>query len=387
MGRPRKYWPMVEASRAEASLAVRLYNDPVEVRALEGFIVHMHLAWLYLLHAEFDRANIDHRYWQRDNPRRLEKIDGEPKQWELAKSARERWSDPRDPVRANLEFFISLRNKVEHRFVRGQQALSAAVSGQAQALLLNYEQELTTQFGMDSSMAIRLRFPVFVGSFTAEGEKALLQLRKQLPPSLRTFLAEYHANLDSSVSNDPRYELRLRVLQELAPKDPNALAIQYTRYDDLTEDERLAVEQLGRKGRVVIKERLRNVAGVDELSPTQVIRAVQARTDYRFTTDDFQRAWKVLKVRPPSKAPHPERTDEKYCTYYPRHRDYGYKPAYVEKLVRECSTAERFTQLTGKPARDKTTGQVVAAPIRDIPANDFSRGTTTDREVRVDRVS
>ena len=349
---------MVGASRDEACLAIRLYNDPAETRSFEGFVVHMHLAWLYLLHAEFDRGGqVDYRYWRQDNPRRLDKVDGEPKRWELARSVRERWPNPEEPVRANLEFFIALRNKVEHRYAREQEALAAAVSGHAQAMLLNYEQELTDEFGMTFSLATRLKFPVFVGSFTTEGEKALLQLRKRLPASLRRFLGEHHTKLNSSVTEDPRYELRLRVLQELAPKDGNALAIQYTRYDDLSEEERLVVEQLGRKGNVIIKERLRNVAGADELSPTQVVAAVQARIPYRFTSDDFQRAWKTLNVRPQTKAANPERTDEKYCTYHLRHRDYGYRPAYVDKLVRECSTAEGFTALTGKPARDKTTGQ------------------------------
>jgi nucleoside-diphosphate-sugar epimerase len=139
-----------------------------------------------------------------------------------------------------------------------------------------------------------------------------------------------------------------------------ASAVQYTRYDDLTDDERLAVEQLGRKGNVIIKERVRNVVGADELSPKKVVEAVQARIPYRFTTDDFQRAWKKLSVRPATKSPHPERTDERYCTYHKRHGDYGYKPAFIEKLVRECSTAEGFTNLTGKPARDKATAQPVA---------------------------
>jgi len=37
---------MVDASRDEAQLAVRLYNDPAEARSFEGFVVHMHLAWL-----------------------------------------------------------------------------------------------------------------------------------------------------------------------------------------------------------------------------------------------------------------------------------------------------------------------------------------------------
>lgn len=120
------------------------------------------------------------------------------------------------------------------------------------------------------------------------------------PPSARTSPITT-PQLDPVVTDDPRYELRLRVLQELAPKDPNALAIQYTRDDDLTDEERVAVEQLGRKGNVIIKERLPNVAGADELSPKQVVAAVQARVPYRFTTDDFQRAWKTLNVRPPTK--------------------------------------------------------------------------------------
>jgi hypothetical protein len=52
----------VKASRDEASLAARLYNDAAEVRSFEGFVVHMHLAWLYLLHAELTRDDVDYRY-------------------------------------------------------------------------------------------------------------------------------------------------------------------------------------------------------------------------------------------------------------------------------------------------------------------------------------
>ena len=40
--------PTLKASLDEAALAVRLYNDPAEKHAFEGFIVHMHLAWLYI---------------------------------------------------------------------------------------------------------------------------------------------------------------------------------------------------------------------------------------------------------------------------------------------------------------------------------------------------
>ncbi|GAA2722321.1 hypothetical protein CAE01nite_15810 [Cellulomonas aerilata] len=111
---------MVEASRDAASLAVRLYGDPAEVRSSEGFVVHMHLAWLYLLHAEFTRDGADYRYWRRDNPRRLDKVDGEARRWELARSAKERWPNSEVPCERTSTFFIGLQNKVEHRFAGDQ---------------------------------------------------------------------------------------------------------------------------------------------------------------------------------------------------------------------------------------------------------------------------
>jgi hypothetical protein len=69
-------------------------------------------------------------------------------------------------------------------------------------------------------MATRLRFPVFIGSFTGEGEKALPQLRKRLPASLGMFLAEYYTKLGSAVIDDP---LRAPATSPpgACPKDPN----------------------------------------------------------------------------------------------------------------------------------------------------------------------
>jgi hypothetical protein len=97
-------------------------------------------------------------------------------------------------------FFIGLRNKIEHRYARQQRALAAVVGGQAQAILLYYEEELTSQFGTKVALATRLRFPVFIGSFTEKGEKALRRLRLKLPSSLRNFIAEYTASLNPKTS-------------------------------------------------------------------------------------------------------------------------------------------------------------------------------------------
>ncbi|MEW1960163.1 DUF3644 domain-containing protein [Kineococcus sp. NPDC059986] len=368
MAPPPRHMQMVEASRDEAALAVRLYNDPAETRSFEGFVVHMHLAWLYLLHAQLERDGTDYRYWKpaRDGKApRLDKVDGEPKRWELSKCVQERWSDPKDPVRANLTFFIGLRNKIEHRYARQQDALTAAVGGLAQAFLLNYEEELTGQFGARLSLATRLRFPIFVGSFTTEGEKTLRRLRKQLPAQLRTFIAAFTAGLDPETSNDPRYEFRLRVVQELAPKDPDALAVQFTRLSDLTDEQRELVEQMGRQGAVIVREQRRSVVGQDLLKPGEVVKQVQELLPYRFNMTNFTEAWTRYEVRPVTGSETPERTDERYCFYDARHKDYGYTKAYARKLARECNSLEGFKKVTGRYPKDKETG--VQLTPADVP--------------------
>jgi HTH-like domain len=75
----------------------------------------------------------------------------------------------------------------------------------------------------------------------------LRRLRTQLPATLRTFISEYDAGLDESITSDSRYEFRLRVLQELAPKDPDALAVQFTRYDDMDNEQRVIIEAIGKR--------------------------------------------------------------------------------------------------------------------------------------------
>jgi hypothetical protein len=256
MARPARWKSMVGASTDEACLAVRLYNDPAERRSFEAFVVHMHMAWLYLLHAELTREDIDYRYRDPNNPRRLVKVDGEPRRWELGKCVSERLRDG-DPVRANLEFFIALRNRIEHRYARHQETLALAVAGHCQAQLINYEQRVTSRFGTDQSLATRLRFPVFVGTFTEEGEQALLRLRAALPKNLQRFIAEYHAGLDPATANDSRFDFRLRVTLELAARDPDATAIQFTRYDDMTPEQRATVEEMGKTGQVIVREQKR----------------------------------------------------------------------------------------------------------------------------------
>jgi len=343
VSRPARWKTSVDAACAEACLAVRLYNDPSEARSFEGFVVHVHLAWLYLLHAEFQRDHIDIRYRQADNPRRLERVDGEPKLWELAKCVTERWP-VQNPVRANIEFFIALRNKIEHRFTQFQQELALAVGGKSQALLLNFEEELTSQFGVRFSLATKLRFPVFIGSFTSEGQQALERLHARLPSELKRFIVQSAQALPDEVRDDDKYDLRLRVFLELVKNPASGLPIRFVRAADMTEEQKAALTDTGL---VIVREQQRDVSNRGWLKPKQVAKAVAAQTPFKFTMGHFIKAWKAELVRPPTGSAHPERTKEQYCRYDEPHRDYTYSAAYVDHLVRQLGTAEDFRALLG----------------------------------------
>lgn len=332
-----------------------MYNDPAETRSFEAFVIHMHLAWLYLLHAEFLRDGTDFRYWDKSRKNRLLRVDGEPKRWELERCLNERWPDRTDPVRANLTLFIRLRNRLEHRHAHADEALMLNLSGHAHALLLNFDSEMTAQFGSDQSLAVRLRIPLFVGTFSPEGEQALRRFRKTLPKDLQGFLTDYEAGLDAGVAADPRYEFRLRAAVELAPKDPDAVAVQFTHYNDMTEEERAAVEEMGRKGQVIVRDRKQPVSGHGRLMPKVAASEVQAGLPYAFNQNHFTAAWKKLKVRPPTGAKNPEHTNPDYCEYDEPTGSYRYTRAYVKHLIKRCSSPEGFKEVTGMDPRPRTT--------------------------------
>lgn len=348
MPRPPRWQNTLEASIQEACLAVRLYNDSSEARSFESFVIHMHLAWLYLIHAEFIRDDVDFRYWDPRRKNRLQKVDGEPKRWELQRSIEERWKSNNDPIRANIELFIRLRNRLEHRHTQADKALMLYLSGHAHAYLVNYEKELTSQFGNNHSLAAHLHLPLFVGSLTEEGEQALRRYKKTLPGELQKFVTDYESGLDESVLTDPRYELRLRATLELAPKDPDAIALQFTQYDDLSSDEKEAIEQLGKRGMVITKEKRQNVSGLGKYMASQAAREVREAISFEFNQHHFTKAWKLNKWRPSQGDPHPQRTNSDFCEYDEPTKTYRYTKACIHYLIRKCQTEKGFTEVTGK---------------------------------------
>jgi hypothetical protein len=62
----------------------------------------------------------------------------------------------------------------------------------------------------------------------------------------------------------------------------------------MTQEQRSTIEDLGRKGMVITKERQRGVVGYGLKKPTEVVAEVAAAIPYKFTMGHFSRAWKAL---------------------------------------------------------------------------------------------
>jgi hypothetical protein len=121
----------------------------------------------------------------------------------------------------------------------------------------------------------------------------------------------------------------------------------------MSEEDRAAVERLGRRGMVVVREQRRPVANLELLKAREAIARVAAAVPFIFNQHHFVQAYRALGVRPPRGDTPPERTTEKYCVYDELHKDYGYTPAYVNKLIRELSDTDRWGRLLGSDPAPK----------------------------------
>lgn len=354
MAWPRWRHTLNEAERL-AVKAVDEYN--CSTGNYGDFIGTMVRAWLYMLQAEFQRDTIDYRY--KDPAGNPILIDGEPKLWDPLRSAKERFPATNDPVRINLELFIALRNKVEHRY---EHALKAAAGGRAHALVINFEQELVAKFGTQHSLADQLRFPLFVESITAPERKDTIKAARALRAA-QTILARFDAGLSPEVLEDQRYDFRIRLVPMLGPKSEADAAIEFVKLDELTDDERKVMTEAGRSGKVVTKVKKVPVSSAGCMLPSRIVSEVQNRVPFDFNMSLHTRLWKHFKLHPITwVVPDGGETVPEFCIPDEPTRQYVYTPAWIDKIVKEIGTPEKFEAFFGAPPRKGKVTPIQSAP-------------------------
>lgn len=333
-------------SRDAAVAAVAAYNRPGPRFRTAEYIVLITIAWTSLFHAIFyDRRR--RPWYRRRTPGggiRYEKIDGEPKHWDLSECLRQFYGGQNPPERKNLEFLVSLRNKIEHRNLP---ALDPALFGECQAALLNLEEHLVQHFGRRYALADQLAVSLQMTKMIPEQKaRAARELASDSARNVREFIERFRAGLPAPVLNSMKYSFSVFLVPRVANREKAAtVAVEFIPIDEASDADLERMEKLN----VLIREKHIPIANLDLLKPGEVVHELAARLPHRISIWTHTRAWKYFAVRPSSGDQHPERTIPEYCVYDQAHNDYLYTPAWVEKLARELVDVNQFERVVGKP--------------------------------------
>src|SRR5688500_14782076 len=236
----KKWQDEIEASKDEALQGVDLYDRPTATRSVGSFLLHMHRAWLHLLRARFERDGHD-----------------DARKWDLTRCIEERW-EPTDPVRRNLELTVALADRMQHG---GEELVAADTTGYLQAMLMNYEEELTSTFWAEHSLADELRFPVYIATFTPDGVDRMMRAQESLPKEIAKLLSDLR---DDPAAADQRLEFRLHLVPKQGPRPDADASLTFLREEELSDEQREALAGID-PDTVIVRERHRPVSNVDKM--------------------------------------------------------------------------------------------------------------------------
>ncbi len=344
----RNVRPYLDKARDSALLAVEVYNKPAIAFRSAAYIALMVIAWTSLLHAIFFRRGTLPYYKSKNG--RYQKVDGEYRHWDLGECAFKYWGDDTgDPVRNNVEFFIPLRNKIEHRHIP---PLDAAIFGECQALLLNFDAMLGAEFGSKHQLRESLSFSLQLFP-TGESFAAAVKANKSIA-DVKKFIDDYRSAISPAALSSGQFAFKAFLIQVGNHLSDDALPIQFVHYDSLTAEQQTEVEKFA----ALVKYKQGGIINEGLLKPKQVIKKVQdglgnplveknGKMIGKFNSDTHTRFWKLLNVRPKIGAKKPEQTNQQYCVYDKAHGDYLYKQAWVKLLIEMMSDDAEVAKLYG----------------------------------------
>ena len=328
-----------------ALLAVEAYNKPAVKFKTSGYIVLMCIAWLSLMHAIFYKQGIKPIYRDKAG-RRFKKVNGELQYWELSTCV-QKYFPENSGIRKNIELFIPLRNKIEHKFLP---SLDSNLFAECQALLLNFDTIVEKEFGASYCLRESLSFALQL--FPSNKTLNMSVREAKEAKEVLKFINAYREAISTDIIATGEYSFKAFLIKVANHKSKDALPIQFVRYDDMSEEEKKEVDKFVG----LVKEKPVPVANKDKFKPGVVIKAVQdaigdpkvvrgKKTIDKFNKDVHQRFWKKYKVRPNNGAANPEKTDARYCIYDEPNESYLYTQEWIDFLIEKMADENEYKAL------------------------------------------
>jgi hypothetical protein len=337
--RSQKTKQLLQKSRESALLAVDIYNKPATQFRSYGYIVLMNIAWTSLLHAIFEKKRIT--YYYKDTV-----IDGEFKAWDISKCIQRYYKEVDSPVRKNLEFFIELRNKIEHRFLP---ALDLAILGECQSFLINYEKLLVECFGGEYSISTSLAIPLQLLSVNPTWKtKVLKELQAKQYQIVKNYIDTYRAALDNTTLNDPEYSFRVFLIPKIGNHEQSSeIAIEFIKFDPDHPDE---MEKHKHEVTLIRETTVRiPIVNLGMFKSGEVTKRVNDAINRKLhAASHHAKCWRYFNVRPEKNSKNPDKTNRKYCHWDEPHKDYVYTQEWIDLLISELSNPQKRLTILGK---------------------------------------
>lgn len=331
MLRKSKARTILNSSIDAALLAVEVYNKPRATFRTESFIALMIIAWNRLFHTYFHQQIGEKYFYRKKNSNRYERIDGERKAWDLRTCIR-KFDSLGEPEKANLEFFIRLRNKIEHRHIEKRE-LELLLFGECQALLINYENLLVelfgTEFALNENLAYSLQFST---SRTKEQKDANKRALSADMAQLKKFIDMYRSALPQDVFDSQSYSVKLIQIPKISNTNRNDVAIEFVKWNSLSKEDQDAYSRVD----VIIKDKIvkQPVVNLGAMKPTKILQLVEEKTGVKLSHHDHKCLYTIFGVRPaPTETGDPFETIPEYCHYDEVHDDYVYYEAWADCLA------------------------------------------------------
>ncbi len=325
----------LESSIDSALLAVEIYNKPRTPFRVEGFITQMIIAWTRLFHAHFNHT-IGSKYYHKNTNGRYQTIDGEKKSWEL-KTCISKYATLESGVKSNLNFFIRLRNKIEHRHI-DRDEIGIMIFGECQSLLYNYENTLIDFFGEDYALNESLSFSI---QFSRLRKKSQIQASKKLLSKeikeLKTFIDNYRTSLSDEVFNTQEYSIKLIQVPKIANTNRSDLAIEFVNWNAISEADRENYEKVT----AIIKDKVLKKEAINpgKRKPGDVVLKVNSEIGFEINHYDHKCLYCCFNIRPASAndIDDPFDTNTNYCHYDEVHNDYIYQDKWAELIIKSIN--------------------------------------------------
>jgi len=331
---------LLEKSIDCALLAVEVYNKPNAPFRFENYITNMIMAWTKLFHAYFNNTIGEKYYYKKKGSNRYEIVDGERKAWEL-KTCITKYNKLPEGVKANLLFFIKLRNKIEHRYI-DKEVIGTAIFGECQALLNNFETFTIDCFGEEYALNESLAFALQFSKLRTSGQnKASKKLLAKEVKDLKEFISKYRDSLDEETFNTQEFSIKLISIPKISNTNRNDLAVEFVNWNTLSDEDKVKYSRL----LAIIKERtvVKEVINAGRLKPGDVVNEVKAKTEIKdFNHYDHKCLCTIFSIRPFSAAKEkdPFETDTRYCNYDEVHDDYLYQEDWIDFLISNINSGK-----------------------------------------------